>query len=266
MNKGRLTYYFRKFGLIMLADKIKFALFSVLNHRKNEKFKIDFPDVVLPPDYMIFESFKLDYEKYYTGGQKTATWLCELITKYVALEGKYILDWGCGPARVTRHLPKLAPGAKVFGTDYNRKTIDWCTSFIPDITFVKNTIDGKLNFDRSYFDVLIGISIFTHLSEENHLFWIAELHRVIKKDGIAFLTTAGEAFKIQMTVDEIKQFEAGHLVLRGNTFEGHRTFAAFQPKSYFAKLISTYFDVLEFKAGTVQSWGIEQDYWILKSK
>lgn len=266
MNKGRLTYYFRKFGLIMVADKIKFALYSVLNYRKNKKFKTTFPDVVMPPDYMIFESFKLDYEKYYLGGQKTAEWICSLLNKYGSLERKYILDWGCGPARVTRHLPTLMSGSKVYGTDYNPNTITWCNAHIPDITFVNNTLNGKLNFEAAYFDGIIGISIFTHLSEENHRFWIDELHRVLKKDGIAFLTTAGEAFKIQMTDNEISQFEAGHLVLRGNTFEGHRTFAAFQPKTYFTKLLSTNFDILEFKAGTEQSWGIEQDYWILKSK
>ena len=42
------------------------------NKKDNEAFKKKFPDIVLPPDYLMYESFKLDYASYYFGGKKTA--------------------------------------------------------------------------------------------------------------------------------------------------------------------------------------------------
>ncbi|MBK8347156.1 MAG: class I SAM-dependent methyltransferase [Saprospiraceae bacterium] len=266
MNKGKITIYLRRMGLMMFADKFKFYLFKFLNYRKNKNFISTHPEIKLPPDYIMFESFKLDYEKYYIGGRSTAQWLVNLFKKYSEVENKSILDWGCGPARITRHLPEILHNSKSYGCDYNEVTIKWCSENISNVTFLHNDIDKPLNYKDNQFDFIIGISIFTHLSEENHFFCVNELNRIMKNNGIAIITTAGNIFKQQMTTKEVEVFENNQLVIRANVIEGHRTFAAFQPKVYFENLICDYFEIFEYKPGIQQTWGLEQDYWVLKVK
>ena len=107
-----------------IVDTAKFYYFKVKNRQKNAQFKQNNPNIALPPDYMMFESFQLNYDKYYFDGQKTAQWVVDKIGKYRSLEQIQMLDWGCGPARLTRHFPDiLGSDATVFGTDYNPKTI-----------------------------------------------------------------------------------------------------------------------------------------------
>ena len=35
----------------------------------------------------------------------------------------FILDFGCGPARLTRYLPKIFPNAKIYGCEISNKII-----------------------------------------------------------------------------------------------------------------------------------------------
>lgn len=265
INTGYLTYIFRKFGLIHFTDKVKFVIKKNANRFRNKKFTKDHPNIKLPPDYMMFESFKLDYEKYYTGGKEVAEWLIGLVRKYKNTKNIHILDWGCGPARVTRHLPDLLEGnSYVYGTDYNKKTINWCAKNVSNVTFVINGLEPPLTYESNMFDVVVSISIFTHLSEQNHNKWIQELYRIIKNDGILIVTTAGKEFSKVLTADEKVLFNSGSLVTRSQAKEGHRVFASFQSISYFKGLILNKFSVLELKEGTTRNWGIEQDYWVLQ--
>ncbi len=266
MNKGKITIYFRKLGLIKLTDQIKYSYYKLSLREKNRRFLKANPTVNFPPEYMMFESFKLDYERYYTGGRETSEWVMGKFKQYSDLEEKTILDWGCGPARLTRHLPLMVSSAKVHGTDYNAETIQWCRDHIDNVEFNHNEINRPLTYDNGSFDLIIGISIFTHMSEANHEFWVEELHRVVKPEGLIFLTTAGEIFTTQMTSEEARLFRQNQLVIRSNTTEGHRTFGAFQPRAYFERLVSDYFEIVDYKAGEQQSWGLEQDYWVLRAK
>ena len=90
----------------------------------NKIFKLENPQVKLPPDYLIYESFQLDYKKYFTDSKDTTQWLTDHLKKHIDLKGKRILDWGCGPGRIIRHLPAvIGNGCEFFGTDYNKNSI-----------------------------------------------------------------------------------------------------------------------------------------------
>jgi len=69
MNTGKITQPFRKLGLIHLFDKVKFKYIQAKNRKQNQAFLQANPDVKLPPDYLIFETFHLNYESYYSGGK-----------------------------------------------------------------------------------------------------------------------------------------------------------------------------------------------------
>jgi len=202
----------------------------------------------------------------YNGGRDTANWIMNNIKEYTEIKNKKNLDWGCGPARVVRHLPELVEStAHVFGTDYNPKTINWCKENIADVTFNINGINPPISYESDFFDIIYGVSIFTHLSEKNHPAWSKELARILKKGGILMLTSHGEAYKTILTDSEVKEFNLGNLITRDQAIEGHRVFAAFHPPSYMIKLFhSAGLEILAHKPGLKKSWGIEQDTWFLK--
>lgn len=267
MNTGELTKPFRDLGLMHLLDKAKYGVQKWKNGARNARFAKENPEVKLPPDYMLFEAFQLDYQKYFEGGEKSAQWIMRLFEKYAPMAGKSILDWGCGPARVVRHFPKLLGAeAKIHGTDYNPGTIAWCSANIEGVSFSVNELNPPTQYPNEQFDFLYGISIFTHLSETNHTQWFTELMRISKRGGLLLLTTHGAVFCAKLTDAERHTFEQGELVVRGKVKEGHRVFAAFHPPAYMRRLFETQAEVLEHIPGGTKSWGLEQDVWILKKK
>ena len=219
MNSGKLTQPFRKLGLMHWVDNAKYAFHFIRNRGINRQFLVENPGVKLPPDYLMYESYRLNYRKYYEGGLDNAVWLKNHFEKYTNLSEKRILDWGCGPARVVRHLPEVFPGCEIYGTDYNEKTIDWCSKNIENVSFSHNGINPPLSYESDFFDMIYGISIFTHLSEPNHKAWYDELIRVSRKGAILLLTTQGEATKAKMTETERQIFESGKIVIRGQVKE-----------------------------------------------
>jgi ubiquinone/menaquinone biosynthesis C-methylase UbiE len=267
MNTGHLTFLIRQLGLMHRFDKLKYWFVKTKNASKNKQFLHNYPNIVLPPDYILFEAFKMDYEKYFIGGQKSATWVKEQIQPYLPTKQVHILDWGCGPARILRHLPSLFDAqSQFFGTDYNEKTIDWCQQHLKNIHFVKNELHPPLPYEKSFFNAIYGISIFTHLSETNHALWFNELCRVLKQDGILLLTTHGTIFKAIMTESEKQQFDNQRLVIRDKAVEGHRVFTTFHPPAFMKALFETQCEIVSHQAGTKESWGLNQDVWILRKK
>ena len=264
MKKQGISSLLRKLGLLHLADKLRFFIQKQKNRKANREFRKKYPDVKLPPDYLIYESFQLNYHKYFVQSRDGAKNLVDIFKKHIELKDKNILDWGCGPARILRHLPELVGnGCNYYGTDYNARTIKWCTANLPNINFNANTLEAKLPYEDNFFDVIYGISIFTHLSEELHHQWYDELFRILKPGGIMMLTTQGDIFRAKMTAAELEQYDKGELVVRGQVTEGHRIFSAFQPTQFMNSLFSNATVVEHIEQPPVDNW-YPQDKWIVR--
>lgn len=263
--KQILSSILRRLNLMSLVDKGVFKYNKFKNKKVNDLFINQNPEVLLPPDYLMYESFQLNYQSYYYDSIESAKWIVDLVSPYINLNGKVILDWGCGPARIVRHLPEFIENAFIFGTDYNEKSIKWCDENIPSVSFSTNGLNPPTDFNDEKFDFIYGISIFTHLSEEMHQKWIDELHRILKEGGVMMLTTHGKSFKKRLTSNELVIFESDQIVIRGNTIEGHRSYVAFQPKEYFKSLLVD-FNVLSFQEGEINSSKPQQDIWIIERK
>lgn len=266
MNKGQISSILRKLRLIYLADWAHFYVERYKNQKNNSAFKKNNPNVKLPPDYLIYESFQIDYTKYYTESINTAKWVADYFSKYLDLKDKKILDWGCGPGRVIRHLPNVVGNeCKYYGTDYNKQSIDWCSKNLPGISFNCNTLEAKLPYPNDSFDAIYGISIFTHLSEQLHYDWYTELHRILKPGGILFLTTQGDNFRVKLIPSEVVRYDANELIIRDKVKEGHRMFSAFHPTEFMKKLFHNA-EILEHYAEPIPKTGnwIPQDVWIIR--
>ncbi|MDO6597580.1 class I SAM-dependent methyltransferase [Oceanihabitans sp. 2_MG-2023] len=264
MEKASLKRLLRNIGVIRVSDNFRYQIMKIRNKKENNSFLKDNPSIKLPPDYLLYESHLLNYREYIKNGIADAQKLKNIFEKHIDLKGKKILDWGCGPARILRHFPDLLPEAQFYGTDYNEKSIAWNKRNIENVQFQKNLINPPTGFKENTFDAIYGLSIFTHLSEENHTKWIDELYRISNKNAVLIITTHGEAFKEKLIQKDQLKFEANQLVIQANTLEGHRTFAAYHPPILMRKMFKSKFEILEHILGEKEDWGISQDTWVIK--
>lgn len=220
----------------------------------------------MPPDFFLYETYALNYELYYNDGLETAKEVLILLEKHydILQKGVRFLDWGCGPARVIRHLRDLLPEAELHAVDYNKQYIDWCASKISGIRFALTSVSPPTWYADGYMDIIMGLSVFTHLSESNHFAWIEELYRIIKPGGILFITTQGKAYEYKLSKEERQKFNEGKLIVRAGVLEGNRLFSAFQNPDFIQLLIQNKFEVIEFVPGKNNVKSPEQDRWILK--
>ncbi|WP_435413918.1 class I SAM-dependent methyltransferase [Polaribacter aestuariivivens] len=267
MKKIILKKIIAKVNLLPLIEQINFYREKLKNRKSNNLFKKNNPSVKLPPDFYLYETFTLNYSKFYSNGVPTAKWLIELISEFKKIENVSILDWGCGTGRIIRHLPSLLGKTNYFyGTDYNKKYVKWCSENLDGIDFKLNGLEPPLNFKESSLDIIYGISIFTHLSEELHFSWMKELTRTLKNDGILFLTTHGEVHKFKLLPQEQKLYNAGKLVVHDFKKEGNRLFASYQSPLFFKELCKkNNLKILKHIPGKVTNNKPQQDVWILKA-
>ena len=101
-----------------------------------------------------------------------------------------VLDWGVGCGRVARH---IAPGLgdRFFGCDIDADNIAWCKANLPG-SYKPSLLEPPLPYADNSFDVIYGISVFTHLRENWELRWLEELHRVLRPGGVLLMTVHGQ--------------------------------------------------------------------------
>jgi len=265
MKKQQISNLLRKLGLLYFFDYIWFYVQKIKNREINKKFKILNPNIPLPPDYLIFESFQLNYQEYFTESINSAKELLNKLSRHKDLTNINILDWGCGPGRIIRHLPGLTNfECNYYATDYNEKSIQWCKDNLKNIEFNHNNIEAELPYNNDFFDIIYGLSIITHLSENMHKDWFNELYRTLKPGGIMLLTSQGDNFISKLTPNELEQYEQGKLVVRGKVKEGHRTYSAFHPKAFMQKLFKDTEILEHIENKTAKGKWMPQDYWIIK--
>ncbi len=262
----QIMVFLRAAGLMQVADLLLFAGAYLKNLPTNRRFFREFPTLPLPPPYMLYESFRLDYQKYWESGRETACWIKTKTESFIPkVDSLHILDWGCGPARVLRHLPEIFEEENVFhGTDYNHKTVDWCRNNLQNISISDCPLLPPAPYADNDFDLIYGISVFTHLPEHAHYQWRDELYRIAKPGAVLLWTTQGPAVREKMTREEQEVFNGQQLLVRGNTKSGHRTFSAFHPERWTRSFFADRFEILQYIPGKKESWGIAQDTWILR--
>ena len=177
-----------------------------------------------------------------------------------------VLDWGCGCGRVLRHL-LVTEGPRFHGCDYNPELIAWSRMAYPEAQFTTNDLAPPLSYGDRSFDLVYGLSVFTHLTEELHHHWMNELARVIRPDGLALITTHGESYLSQLSAEERQRFRSGALVLHDENCAGTNICAAFHPEEYVRGEMARVhgFDVL-LHVPEGASGNPHQDLWLLQRK
>lgn len=220
-------------GLMGIADKILLVLHIWKNAGDNRAYRRENPGLELPPYEILFDvSAGCDYRGYYSSGLPDASFLVDVMGKYLPAGNLTVCEWGCGPARLVQHLTRVPSIAKVLACDYNPRTVAWCAATFPQIEFLKNELAPPLPLKSDSLDVLYCVSVFTHLSEAMHYEWIAEIRRVLKPGGIFLGTFHGEKTKQNLLPWELADFNAGKLVVRSGPYEGSKNFGASHSDSF----------------------------------
>jgi ubiquinone/menaquinone biosynthesis C-methylase UbiE len=99
-----------------------------------------------------------------------------------------ILDFRCGSGRLLRHFKQESSDASITGCDIDEPAIRWCQRNLDFAKTFVNRHEPPLPFADASFDLIISISIVTHLDENMQHAWLAELSRVAKPGATLLLT------------------------------------------------------------------------------
>lgn len=135
-----------------------------------------------------------DLVDYDAVGKRIRDEIVQLLPAGWTLEGKSALDFGCGAGRTLRHFLDDAENCMFYGCDIDAPSIEWLRSAMsPPFTVFVNQETPPLPLEPESLDLIWAISVFTHISDQWAL-WLAELHRLLKDDGLLVATFHGPAF------------------------------------------------------------------------
>ena len=248
MLKRKIAEILRKINLLQAADNIIFIGEYLKNRKANLDFKKRHPHFLTPPPHLAYDAYNhVNWENYQRTGLKHAELISHLIRKHLSESEIRICEWGCGPARVLRHLKTIdgLNNVELIGTDYNKESINWCKKHINKILFINNNLEPPLPLEVKDCDCIYAISIFTHLSEKMHHAWIEELFGRLKPNGILIFTTHGDLLKHELLARDRRKYELGLLVTNEKTKEGKKHFAAYHPPDFVRKNLLKNYQLLE---------------------
>jgi tetratricopeptide (TPR) repeat protein/MoaA/NifB/PqqE/SkfB family radical SAM enzyme len=108
--------------------------------------------------------------------------------------GSYFLDFAAGWGRMSRPFLRDFDLDKIFAYEPNRAFCVIARTLNPYICFLNGDFFPDNTLPQNRFDLVIGYSIFTHLSEPAAVQWLAEMARVTRPGAYCVFTTWGRRF------------------------------------------------------------------------
>jgi SAM-dependent methyltransferase len=105
-----------------------------------------------------------------------------------------VLEFGCGWGRIIRYFLKDTSPGNLWGIDVNEQLLAFCKQSNPYCHFERNDPLPPTKLSSGSFDLIYAYSVFTHLSENAHLAWLAELRRLLKPGGVVVATVRPRGF------------------------------------------------------------------------
>lgn len=177
---------------------------------------------ILPPKHLRFCGLEFRDHAYYLESARAE--VTRLKTHCGLTDDSRVLDIGCGSGRLAIALREQLPELRSYlGVDVHRPSIDWCGRWLSDTEgrFRFEWIDqqnsrynpdgridaqhARLPCDDGTVDVVNLFSVFSHLEQPDIEASVAELSRVLSRDGRVFLTA--------FTTDD----QAEHVVVNPDT-------------------------------------------------
>jgi SAM-dependent methyltransferase len=261
MLKQAALHLLQRARLLEAVDRLRYRRQARASRTGREAFERAHPGVALPPERAAYDAYgSLDWEGYWRSGQQIAAYLASHIRRY-AEQGR-VLEWGCGPARIIRHLPALlGEGWELHGSDYNPDSVSWCAAHIPGVRFAKNDLAPPFRYPDAHFSCVYAVSVFTHLSEEMHYAYAHELRRILRPGGVLICTLHGDETRPWLLDSERAAYDRGQLVVRSAVGEGTRTYLAYHPATFVRERLFGGFEVLHHATASEAPF-VRQDVWV----
>jgi SAM-dependent methyltransferase len=119
--------------------------------------------------------------------------------------GGSLLDFGAGCGRILQFLALYANRCRLVGADVDEAAVDWCTKHLDFAVFRSLPMQPPSAFADGEFDAVYAFSVFSHLPEDLHLAWLAELARITRPGAALVLTLHG-----RHVIDEIASGRRAH--------------------------------------------------------
>jgi SAM-dependent methyltransferase len=142
-------------------------------------------------------------DSYRAVGRDSRTTILELLAAggvdFRFAPGVRVLDFGCGSGKVMRHFLPEAETCELWGCDIDARSIEWINEALnPPLHAFLNGQAPPLDQPAGSFDLVWSVSVFTHLTD-HWAGWLAELHRVLRPDGLAIVSFLGGAMYEEWT-------------------------------------------------------------------
>ena len=150
----------------------------------------------MPPEHLQIRVAGAAAGEFHATGRAAARRIAEILDSIGHPLGRQrtILDFGCGPGRLSACLHDMHPQARLHACDIDREAVAWAADALSDVAeFQVNEAEPPLPFADGAFDLVCAISVFTHLPEPLQHAWLAELRRVVKPGGVLLTTKLNHA-------------------------------------------------------------------------
>jgi SAM-dependent methyltransferase len=144
-----------------------------------------------PPEF--WQRWGLTAEEYLLEGARDVNAMLDTLGEVGVAAGQLprVLDFGCADGRMLRFFPRTE-GSVRWGVDINAERIAWAQQYLsPPLLFATTTTAPHLPFEDDYFDLVFGLSVFTHISDLGDA-WFLELLRILRPGGHVWLTIHDE--------------------------------------------------------------------------
>lgn len=249
----------RLYGLYQyLCFRVRLARQNRAEKREGWKPDDGFP---LPPARLRYRVHgSLDPKDFLRVGQECAAdieHLLRLVGRDLS-SFRRVLDFGCGCGRVLRNLRDHEANCSFQGTDIDPESIAWNSEHLAELAqWTVNTDRPPLAAEDDTFDLIYGISVFTHLDEQYQFEWLSELKRISKSKGYLILTVRGDRHESLDEPERARLEQRGFLFKTGLTgalkLDGLPDFyqTTFHTREYVDREWSKYFTIVRFVKGAI---------------
>ena len=183
------------------------ARFEFESEKLRAEFGNSFKFQVSPKDEMYNHFFKLKQPEvpgnidfrawlhYFMTGRKLLDCTNKVLEKHIGnpKDMSRIMDFGCGYGRLSRFLVCHYSNCINLASDIDKEAVDFCSNLleIPGIYSTKTPEAFSSKIEP--IDIIISISVFSHLSYQNWESWFVGLSNLLTKTGVFLFTTHGDS-------------------------------------------------------------------------
>lgn len=120
-----------------------------------------------------------------------------------------VLDFGSGWGRISRVLASQLSADAIVAADVDQEMTALVSTTLPGINAITVKPAPPTFLGEQTMDLVTAFSVFSHLSEQAHQLWAAELARVLRPEGLAVITVLDDAFFGQLRSAQRSAREAG---------------------------------------------------------